>query len=281
MERNWLEKQFEKMGARITIRKGTSPRGGILRLNVATDKQGEHFTLTIHPDIDDSEININVLDYDPKLRQMLLLVRSPRMNQRWSGGHMITERVKDFKHGDTTTERLLVGRDEMHWFVAGVTVAKNIREAFSLLRPKAVTVAMQQKGVKTKEWRKRKNKGFVRQGEWFFVPVHFEPDKNTIIHKNEPISRPTGGKPHYVAEVVRSGGETVYVKGDSIISVLQYNKLKPFDRIGYTQRVSGARVLGRGKVKHPDHHTIELIGWHEIHLSTENNSNNTINAFID
>lgn len=66
MERQWLEKQFEKMGARITIRKGTSPRGAVLRMNVSVDKGGEHFTLTIHPDVDDSEIHLQVLDYDPK-----------------------------------------------------------------------------------------------------------------------------------------------------------------------------------------------------------------------
>jgi hypothetical protein len=282
MERQWLEKQFEKMGARITIRKGTSPRGAVLRMNVSVDRGGEHFTLTIHPDVDDSEIQLQVLDYDPKLKQMLLFVRSPRMvSERTPISSRVSSvrQVRSSNKNDMTTERLLVGRDEMHWFVAGVTVSNNIREAFRLLRPQAVTVSAEKSGVKTKEWRKRKTKGFVRQGEWFFVPIHFQENKDTIIHKNEPITRPTGGKPHYVEEVVRKGGETVYMSGDILITEKEYKQLPNNERYKYAQRTRGAIVLGRGKVKHPDHHTINLVGWHEVHLSTESGTNS--NAFID
>jgi len=285
MERKWLEKQFEKMGGRITIRKGTSPNGGVLRMNVATDKQGEHYTLTIHPDIDEvNDIHIQVLDYDPQLKQMLLFIRSPRMFRENRKGREIVTRSKN--PTDFVDERLLVGRDEMHWFVAGVTMSRTIREAFALLRPQAVNVAMNRSGVKTKEWKKRKTKGFVRQGEWFFVPVHFVEDKNTIIHKNEPIQKPVS-KPHYVEEIVRFGGETVYTRGDQILTVLQWKKLSKDEQYLYRQQVRGARVLGRGKVKHPDHHTVNLVGWHEIHLSTELQANGTrfgmssINGFID
>lgn len=261
MDRKNLEKQFENIGGRVTIRKGTASRriasrGTVLRLNVSKDKRGEHFTLTIDPDVDEKDIIVQVLDVDDKLRQMLLLV----------------------KH-EETVERLLVGHDESHWFVAGVTMSRTIKEAFENLRPVAATVAMRRSGVKNKDWRKRKNKGFVRQGEWFFVPVHFEEDKTTIIHKNEPIRRPTGGSAHVVEEVVRRGGETVYTKGEKVISVEEYKKLDKLEQLGYRQQVLGARVIGRGKVKHPDHKTIELKDWHEIHLSTE--AGVTSNAFID
>lgn len=275
MERKSLQKSFEKMGARVTIRKGTGVSAGAVRMNVATDSKGEHFTLTIHPEIDESQINIQVLDYDADLRQMLLFVRTPRMQVIWNRGRQNFKVVEN----ETFDERLLVGRDEMHWFVAGVTRAKTVREAFSNLRPQAVTVAMSRSGVKSKDWRKRKTKGFVRQGEWFFVPVHFQEDKDTIIHKNEPIRRSTGGKPHFVEEVVRFGGTIVWVKGDLILNENQFKKLDAAERTYYRQQVSGARVLGRGKVKHPDHHTIVLNGWHEIHLSTE--SGVMTNAFID
>lgn len=291
MERKWLEKQFEKMGGRITIRKGTSPNGGILRMNVAVDRQGEHFTLTIHPDVDEKDIIIQCLDFDPKLKQMLLHIRTPKVTTIVDRvGKRLVERTEvtsplSRNPNDFHNEKLLVGRDEMHWFVAGVTVAKNIREAFSLLRPNAVTVAMNRSGVKSKDWRKRKNKGFIRQGEWFFVPVHFTEDKNTIIHKDEPIMRGGGGKPHYVEEIVRFGGEIVYTRGSQILNESTWKKLPREEQAFYRQQVSNARVLVRGKVKHPDHHTVNLVGWHEIHLSNEfqngNRGRTIFNGFID
>lgn len=271
MERKWVEKQFENMGGRVTIRRGTvpmrpatrfSPAASPMRLNVSKDKSGEHFTLTIASDVDERDIIIQVLDRDDKLRQMLL--------------HM---KYKD------TNEKLLVGHDEMHWFVAGVTMSRTVKEAFSNLRPEAATVAMRRSGVKDKDWRKRKNKGFVRQGEWFFVPVHFKEDKFTVIHKNEPIRRPNGGTAHVVEEVVRRGGETVYTRGDTILTKVEYDKIPDSDKVFYRQQSLGARVLGRGKVKHPDHHTVELDGWHEVHMSTERvsgrNGSMSFNAFLD
>jgi hypothetical protein len=165
--------------------------------------------------------------------------------------------------------------------VAGVTNSKNIKEAFEKLRPAAVTVAMKKARVKTKNQMKRRNKGFVRQGEWFFVPVDFQINETTVIHKNEPISRP-GGSPHIIEELVRFGGNTIYIKGDTILTENDYKRLKKENRVnslGFTQRVRGARVFARGKVKHRDHSTIELRGWHEVHLSNERGS--SINAFID
>ena len=38
-------------------------------------------------------------------------------------------------------------------------------------------------------------------------------------------------------------------------------------------------AFGRGKVRHPDHKTIELNGWHQIFLSEEVRSANV--AFLD
>lgn len=274
MERVRVENMFSKIGARVTIRKGTSNRGGVVRMNVTTDRGGEHFTLTIHPDIKETDIDIQMLDYDEKLRQMLLFLRFPRISMDFRGNVLKNKGGDEFE-----VSRLLVGHDEMHWFVAGVTESLTVKQAFERLRPAAVTVAMRKSGVKDKNWRKRKNKGFIRQGEWFFVPVHFEDNDKTIIHKNEPIRRPNGGKPHFVEEVVRFGGEVVYVKGDSIITEKEYKKITSLDRLHYRQQVKGATVIGRGKVKHPDHHTVELKGWHEIHLSTE--AGVSTNAFID
>lgn len=269
MERKWVEKQFEDMGSRVTIRKGTAPirinrglgsnRGTLMRLNVAKDKKGEHFTFTIDPEVDEKNIIFQVLDRDDKLRQMLLMLKY-----------------------EDSVEKLLVGHDESHWFVAGVSGSKSIKEAFANLRPAAANLSIQKSGVKDKDWRKRRNKGFVRQGEWFFVPVHFTESKSTIIHKNEPIRRPSGGTAHIVEEVVRSGGETVYVYGNEILNPEEFSKVKSDRKYLYSQRKLGSRVLGRGKVKHPDHHTIELKTWHEVHLSNETVGGiMSANAFLD
>jgi len=293
MNRDNIKKMFENMGSRLTIRTGTSTRGdgSPLRINVAKDRHGEHFTLTLNPLLDEEKTVIQVLDTDKKLRQMLLNlvywtiptepvpVSRRRKIKGWYDADVKPEKPQKI------VEKLLVGHDEMHWFVAGVSGANNIREAFQRLKPAAVIVAARNAGVKNKDWFKRKTKGFLTQGEWFFVPVHFQENKMTVIHKNEPINR-QGGSPHIVEELVRTGGETVYVKGQSVLSKKEFEDLSSDKRIGYAQRARGARVLGRGKVTHRDHHTRVLKGWHEIHLSTELQASGRggfsgANAFID
>jgi hypothetical protein len=284
------------MGSRITIRTGTSTASSDrpLTINVSKDRKGEHFTLTIHPLLDESKTVIQVLDTDKKLRQMLLNVvywtipeKPNKDNTRKYWTHPNYSSRADSPISRKVVEKLLVGHDEMHWFVAGVSGSKTIREAFARLKPSAVTVASRRSGVKNKNWFKRNTKGFLSQGEWFFVPVHFEENKLTVIHKNEPISRP-GGTPHIVEELVRQGGETVYSgPNQQIITAKEYAEKvakDPTQASFWRQRSRGARVLGRGKVKHPDHHTKILNGWHEIHLSNEfvgMRGTNSVNAFID
>jgi hypothetical protein len=274
---------FERIGSRVTIRSGTASNTGLVTVNVTKDKKGEHFTMTVNPALKDEEIDIQVLDTDQKLKQMLLLISGPSLIEDRSSVHTWPRRImyQYSNHNlNRRKERLLVGHDEMHWFVAGVTASTTIKQAFAMLRPQAVTRVMHEAGVKDKDWRKRKTKGFVRQGEWFFVPVDFTPGKDTIIHKHEPISR-QGGKPHMVSELIRMrGGMVVYTNSQGrVISEKDYMGLPSISKSMWQQRVAGARVLAKGKVTHPDHHTVELKTWHEVHLSTERGS--SANAFID
>jgi hypothetical protein len=272
MNRESIKKWFEELGSRITIRTGLGRSGGSVRVNVVNDSKGEHFTLTIHPDVDESKIEILPLDSNKKLRQMLLLLKYPLFDDN---GPVLDKHKKE----KTVTERLLCGHDEMHWFVEGVTMSKTIEEAFSNLRPASVTMAMHKAGVKNKDKYRRKTKGFIRQGEWFFVPVHFEETKSTVIHKNEPINR-RGGSSHIVDELVRMGGTTVWTFANEVLTQSQWENIKDPRRKGlFRQRGIDARVLARGKVKHKDHHTIILKGWHEVLLAT--NSTASSNAFID
>ena len=120
----------------------------------------------------------------------------------------------------------------------------------------------------------RRNEAFIRQGEWFFVPMAgFKPDVKLILH-NEPIRR-GGGKPHYCEELVRQGGELVYVshRHPQGLTESQYRRLlselsEPRSLHWITQR-RNPQVFVRGKVRHADHKTILLLGWHQVLMNTE------------
>ncbi len=58
----------------------------------------------------------------------------------------------------------------------------------------------------------RKTDVFIRQGEWFFIPVADVQVNEKLILTNEPISRGRG-KPHMCENLYRDGGTTVYVCG--------------------------------------------------------------------
>jgi len=294
MNRENIKKMFENMGSRLTIRTGTSTRmrdSRPLSINVAMDRHGEHFTLTLNPLLDEEKTVIQVLDTDKKHRQMLLNLvywtipeeLTEQSRRAISKGWTTAVRVLQNNKPQKVVEKLLVGHDEMHWFVAGVSGSNSIKEAFERLRPTEVILAAKRAGVRRKDIFRHKTKGFIRQGEWFFVPANLS-EKDMVIHKNEPISR-QGGTPHIVEEIVRFGGEKVWVgPNQKIISEKEYKKLiskDPKEASKWGLRMRGAKVFGRGKVKHKDHHTVILKGWHEIHLSTERTASGGSNAFID
>src|SRR5262249_9819954 len=93
---------------------------------------------------------------------------------------------------------------------------------------------------------------------------------------NEPLSRGNGSKAHWAEECYRSGGETVYVsdKYPTGITAREYNGLQESERKRGVFRVMqrDAFVHVRGEVKHPDHETVTLHGWHRVLMNTENRS---------
>ena len=127
-------------------------------------------------------------------------------------------------------------------------------------------------GVSRRAGFRRRNAAFIRQGEWFFVPVSLGAD-SLLILKNEPLSRGHGGKPHWAEECYRSGGETVYVSAryPTGLTAEEYKKLTPSDRHqGFNIMKRGAAVYVRGKISHADHATVSLKGWHQVLMNTEN-----------
>jgi hypothetical protein len=132
------------------------------------------------------------------------------------------------------TRKFLCGFDERHWFVADVRSwnMNRVEDAKEALQPWQVRRAVAR--VRPKDRFKRRNTAYVRQGEWFFLPRWtLEVDPRNVV-RDEPLRR-VRGKAH-VAEFVF---------------------------------LSEAGLYAAGSVRHPDHNTIVLHGWHQVLANME------------
>lgn len=264
---NPLERAFARMGARVEFaqlmrRNRVSGRmvSEDLVLDVRQDRHGEYFLISR---AQASTTELVVLDVQPRDRHLLLLSRSAAE-----------------KH------RFLLGHDERHWFVAGIpesTPVSRVRDAKQALKPDLVQSS--ERGVRTKYRDRRSNAARIRQGEWFFVPAPQVRVELLLVLRNEPIAR-GGGKPHVCEELYRFGGETVYVSpgAPNGLTDEQYRALSEGERSRWNWRVMrrNPKVYVRGRVRHPDHKTVVLDGWHEVLSNTENLSHAMRNvAFLD
>ena len=264
---NLLERPFLKMGARV---KFGSPEFrpwtrvvNPFALDVRHDREGEYFLVSKFDDV-----SVEVLEVQPRDRHLVLLARVPESS------------------GKVTKSRFLLGHDERHWFVAAIpeqSPVSTVAAAKQALKPEQVLLEEQR--VRSKLRHRRINKVRVRQGEWFFVPkelAHVEP---VLIHKNEPLRR-GGGKPHVCQELYREGGETVYVNRQypNGLTQAQFARLseKARNKPGWSRMVRDPHVFVRGTVRHSDHKTIFLDGWHEVFMNTETRAAAMRNvAFLD
>ncbi len=270
-----IEKHFGQMGARIAVRRPRPPGGhramwwtppGEYSLDIERDRAGEQFVLTV-PESIEREAEFTVLQAKPKQRHLLLMARRDA-------------------HSDI--DRFLCGHDEREWFVAAVPGAvSTVADAMESLKPAAVLAAQARAGLDATQRNRRKNKAFRRQGEWFFVPANPLEAEVQVVLCNEPIAR-SGGKPHIVAELCRTGGERVFVceRYPRGVSEKRHReilrrrlKAKSWD---WRVMVRNPRVYARGDVRHPDHRTITLHGWHEVLMNTESESRTMRHvAFLD
>ena len=262
-----LERAFARMGARVAFgqlngRNRFSGRSASedLTLDVRRDHRGEYFLISRTLE---STTELVVLDVQPRDRHLLLLSRS-----------------------GSEKHRFLLGHDERHWFVAGIpesTPVSRVREAKQALKPEVVQSS--EHGVRAKYRDRRSNAARIRQGEWFFVPAPYVRVEKLLVLRNEPIAR-GGGKPHVCEELYRFGGETVYVSPSAPngLTVDQYHALSDGERNRWNWRVMrrNPKVYVRGRVRHLDHKTVSLDGWHEVLSNTENLSHAMRNvAFLD
>jgi hypothetical protein len=270
-----FEKAFHKMKADVQIKEGprdTQVRArGRSRRVINRMTTPASYTVNVRNgkfvfDLGGSNAKLVVQDSDAKDRHVLVNVQTETVNEK-GGGTTIKN------------EKWLCGHDERDWFVAAVgTTAVNIWEAKQDLKP--AVVKAKEVAVKPKNRQKRKNDAFLRQGEWFFVPVDQKlVPANPVIHNDEPMSRPGGGKPHIVEECFRLGGRQVMVKGAVVLTQQEFNNLPESQKYGYMSRTADATVFVRGYVKHPDHETIHLKEWHSIMMNEEKRSKNLV--FLD
>ncbi len=248
-----LERPFLTMGARvkwIDVRPRNNRRRAVsgISLDVRHDRRGEYFLITQDPQ---TTVDLVVLDVQTEDRHLLLLSRNGQE-----------------KH------RFLLGHDERHWFVAAIpenTPVSRVRDAKQALKPEAVLA--REMALRFKKCDRRVNAAWIRQGEWFFVPAPQAVSKPVWVLRNEPLIRTQDGKPHLCEELYRFGGETVYVSRSSPagLTQLEYGALSAHERRQQTWRTMrrNPKVFVRGRVRHPDHKTVVLCGWHEVFSNTE------------
>jgi hypothetical protein len=270
IDTDMLEAKFARIGARLKLNDGPDRRRRIvpgvpIALDVRSDRKGEYFEVIGRRDTD---AGVEVLDVQPADRHVLLMVRE-----------------RGEKH------KFLCGHDERHWFVAAVPESApvgTVRAAKEALKPAEVQTAQARVGLRAEARNRRKNAAYRRQGEWFFVPAPDLTVVETLVLRDEPITRGNGGKPHWCDFCYRIGRETVYVCGRYPYGIdgAQYRRIledRPqAKRWGWRIMSRNAQVYVRGRVRHADHRTIMLHGWHRVLMNTESQSRALRNvAFLD
>jgi hypothetical protein len=246
MSHEVLERRFARMGARLRVVDG--PRLGVPSIDIKFDRKGELFELRFPGS--GPAVDVEVVDIWPGDRHLLLLVRDGAEKSKFVCGH-----------------------DERHWFVAAVPEGERgvsgVGAALRALRPEAIRAAAE---VHRTSPLSRRNVVYLRQGEWFFVPVHelFPPDVEVL--RDEPLSRGRG-KAHLMEYAYRRGGEPVYVsrKHPAGLTRAQLDALPERERPAqsWQQLVRDAEVFAKGAIRHPDHATIVLRDWHRVLMNTE------------
>ncbi|MFO0594437.1 MAG: hypothetical protein U0228_04015 [Myxococcaceae bacterium] len=256
-----LHTSFEKAGLPLEVLDRPLFRGqgagDIVQIDVARAR-GERFRIFTGA----SDNRVQVANVDRALRQLVLMVHEPRRrfetfvsNFRRRELTAPPNAVRKVKTGwfveNFTVDRkrhFLAGMDEQHLFIAMLPApATTVWSAHVLLRPEAVRNAERGAFEKT-----------VRQGEWFFVSL----------------------APRELAEVEAAAkGSLSKVRRDIGIAqaagIFRGGRPHVADEVLVLQAVSGVgaaantRVYVRGRVRHPDHATVELRPWRRAIVNTE------------
>lgn len=275
-----IARKFAFMGARIRVGEikptwnRTLDDMAPFRLDILDDRGGQIYDLQLNRR---KVKRLFALDVKPKQRHLLMFCSEHFRNEAglW----------QDRDH------RVLCGHDEREWFCAEIPEEKRVttvNQAMDALMPNIARNSLNRRKVKGRDRLKRKNPGFKRQGEWFFIPNPGFRPRDKVYHRNEPLMR-GAGKPHLAEYLVRHGGKTVYVRGwggfpiseGEYLNRVRINRLVKHE--GWVPRVENPIVHVKGWIRHPDHKTITLQGWHRVEPNTEKTQvgNNRVITFID
>jgi hypothetical protein len=260
---NAIEQKFRRIGARAKVgvlpyltpwSAGRAPgqvRQQPVVVDISSDADGEFFDIQRRHDV-----SLEVVHAVPHDRHLLLVVREPG--------------VAAERH-----ERFLCGFDERCWFAAAVPEsagATTVQDAKDALKPAEVWDSMREWGVPMEPRDLRRTNGFLRQGEWFFLPRPWLEVYEPFILHNEPIQR-GGGKPHVCQHLYRTDGVPVRVC-DAYLNGLTDDEYWALDRAeqlrhSWRDMRRDADVFVNGYVHHPDHETLVLPYWRRVVMNTE------------
>ncbi len=252
MDTATIKDKFARMGARLKLGEFDPRLRGTI--DIGRDRHGEFFEINA-----DRDQEVQVIDIRPKDRHLLLMI----------------------KDEDQHKHKFVCGHDERHWFVAAVpesAAAAGVGQALEALKPKAVQKAEEAASVKGRDRNRRKNPARVRQGEWFFILAPTLQVDERMVLRHEPLRR-GAGSPHWMEYCYRTRGETVYVNhlfrnGLTSQEHAQWCRENPRDsaKVRWQQMLRNPDVYVKGTVKHRDHATIRLDGWHRVEMNTETQS---------
>ena len=253
-----LNRSFDRLGFPVEVNSDQEQVRGIggapYVVTVTRDKKGkEKFIIDMEKGIEATVLNVAA-----NYQALLLMVRDDGL-----GGK------------DLNPVKMLLGHDERQLFVAAVPDnSTSVEGAMEALKPEAVVAAEKRSGVKRKRRHRRRNKGRIRQGDFFFIPVPDLDVPEEFILKKEPINRGRGAA-HTVEFLYRTGGEDVYICGryPNGVAPRTYQRFidsNPKARFwGWQFMKRNPEVYAKGRVTHHEHATIILEVWHRVFPNTE------------
>jgi hypothetical protein len=193
--------------------------------------------------------SVRVTDTDKDRRQLVLLVQEPSRPfeipvwkarreappSEFRGLPLIRETPSQWifqRWTPSTLRRFLCGMDERHLFIARFEGGTTVKDAHRKLKPEAVLDADRSAPGRT-----------LRQGEWFFVKAS--------SYELRVIEEQIRKSPHFVERNASLGGNGRPHVADEVL------------------RRIGPKVYARGRIRHPDHKTLRLTDWRQVHRNTE------------
>ena len=269
MDTNLLDIKFARIGARLKVADRPARRNrtsGVISLDVQADRKGEFFEIVRQPG---AEAEVAVLDVQPADRHLLLLVREGEREEQVPLRPRRAALVRRRHPRDRPGRHRPPGQ-------GGAEARRGPDRPGPPGAPGRGPQPPQERRLPS------------ARASGSSCPSPASPWTRSWSCRNEPLRRGNGGKPHWAEFCYRTGGETVYVcsRHPNGVTEAQYKgilagnpKAKGW---GWRAMRRNPGVYVRGRVRHADHATITLHGWHRVLMNTEGQSRAMRNvAFLD